>query len=354
MQKASVRKKQSLAALLFVGVLAWLFVGIPWGIFTANFVYLLGMTQGILAIVVFLWLLGVKWAPSYVVPAGIISLSYAPMAIIFVLGLLKGQGEIFHWTQNPMHSSWFTMPSFLFRNLGALFLFYATTCYILVNFLKDRIKKPQGLCFLLLLFVLNQTFIGWDFGMNLSPGWHNTLFAPTYWFGNLYAGLAILMLMVIGTGNKIMERPTWDNMRKLLLSLSIIWVYLWWAQFITIWYANIPEEVGPLYARFSGGFSIPFGLTFLCLFLIPFATIILDRGKGHSLKYTLMIILFGAWLERYLMVIPPIRHLKEETGSFELIWMEGITTAAFFAAFLLLLSFLQNRFKIVPAQGRTR
>jgi len=343
--QGGTRRTIILAALLVAGIGAWIYAGIPWGVFTANFVTLLGMTQGILAIVIFLWLLGVKWVSSYFVPAGVITLSYAPIAILAIFGLLKAQGEIFPWARGQDHSAWFTGPSFIVRHLSALILFYAVVFYTLSAYLKDQAKRPRLLCFLLVLFVLNQTFVAWDFGMNLSPHWHSTIFAPYFWFGDLYAGLAILMLMVATTKSKIMKMPTWNNMRILLFAFSMIWAYLWWSQFIVIWYANIPEEVEPLYSTFSGDYIFPFVLMFLFLFLIPFTTILLDRSKKMSLKPILWIILLGNWIDRYLMVLVPVRRLNEGTGLAQhFTVIDGITTLAFFTGFLLLLSMFQGRF----------
>ncbi|MFQ5779953.1 MAG: hypothetical protein ACE5HN_04100, partial [Nitrospiria bacterium] len=167
MPNGSSRKRLTFSVTFLFGMIGWVYAGMPWGIFTANFVYLLGITQGILAIVILLWLLGVKWAGSYVMPAGIVTLSYAPIAILVILGLVDGQGEVFFWSQSPSHSSWFTPLFFFARNLGGLIFFYAGVSYTLFRYSKDQTREPGRLCILLGLFVLNQTIIAWDFGMNL-------------------------------------------------------------------------------------------------------------------------------------------------------------------------------------------
>ncbi|MFQ5596508.1 MAG: hypothetical protein ACE5GK_00510 [Nitrospiria bacterium] len=346
MVKPASAKTTVFAALLLCGLLAWAFIGVPWGVYAANFVYLFGVTQGLLAIVVFLWLLGARWASSYLVPSGMITLAYAPIAVMAMLGLVQGQSDLFHWVRTPSHSFWFTSPVFFTRHLVAMILYYGFACYTLSSHLRDKTQRPGRLCCLLALFVLHQTLIGWDFGMNLSPGWHNTLFAPYFWFGNLYAGLAVLMLMIEGNRHRLLQTQTWENMRKLLLVFSIIWIYLGWSQFITIWYANIPEEVKPLYIRFSGPFVWPFGLMVCALFLVPFGALLLDRKGERSLKPILGIILFGIWLERYLMVIPPLRLLIEEAPGLQgFSVLEGVTTLTFFAAFQLMLSIFRGQIR---------
>ncbi len=336
-QTGSVLKKPILFAGVVVMLVSWFFMGIPWGVYSANFITFLGITQGCLAILVLLWLLGAEWLSSYLVPVSVITLSFAPMAILFFLGLTGGQEVLFYWSRTESHSPWFSSPVFVARNLVSMLLFYGAVIYVVSSYLKDKTKHVYPLCFLLVFFVLNQTIVSWDFGMHLYPDGHNTLFAPYYWFGGLYAGLAILMLVLLTTEKKIIKTPKWISFRKLLFSFSLIWAYLWWSQFITTWYANLPEETTPFYMRFSGEFALASGLMFLCLFVIPFATIIMDRRNKLSLKPLLILILLGNWLDRYLMVIPPVRHLNEGVAHFpqQASWL---TTVGFLAGFFLLLS----------------
>jgi len=340
MKIAFSKKTLVLVAVLLLGIVATLFLGWPWASITANFVYLMGVTQGLFALVILLWLLGVNWVETYVVPAGMIALSFAPMAFFVLLSLLSGEEEIFHWSRSPDHSTWFSSSAFFTRNLGTLIAFYAVVFYITKKHLQDQSRQPQRLVLLIILFVINQSVIALDFGMNLSPGWHNTLFAPYYWFGGLYAGLAILMSMVLVAKESTQTSQSANNMRRLLLAFSSIWAYLWWSQYLPIWYANLPEETEAFYSRFSGEFSVLSGLMFLFLFFIPFAVTLLSKGKGESLKPVLIIILLGSWIERYLIVVPPIRHLNADSATIpqHFTWLDGLTTVSFFACFLLLLT----------------
>ncbi len=335
-----------LVALLFSGIASALFFGWPWASITANFVYLMGVTQGLFAIVVLLWLLGVKWVETYLVSAGIITLSFAPMAFFVLLSLFSGEAEIFHWSRSPGHSTWFSLSAFFVRNLGSLFAFYAVVFYIIKKHMGNQSRQPGRLFILLVLFVINQSVIALDFGVNLSPGWHSTLFAPYYWFGGLYGGLAILMSMAFGEKKTILTPQSTDNMRRLLLAFSSIWAYLWWSQYLPIWYANLPEETEAFYSRFYGEFSLLAGLMFLFLFFIPFVTTLLSKGKGALLKPVLITILIGSWIERYLIVVPPIRHLNESAATIpqHFTWLDGLTTVSFFACFLLLLTIIHRRF----------
>ncbi len=316
-------------------LISWFFTGVPWDFYLVNYIYLLGITQGLFAMIILLWLLGGDWPMTILVPAGVLTLSFSPLAILALIGLLGGQDALFYW-RSESHSLWLNTPFFFARNLLCLVLFYGLVCRTIARYMKDRKKNVPLLLILLLLFVVNQTIVSWDLGMYLSPNWHNTLFAPYFWFGDLYAGLALMMLILFAVKSKVIDTVTWLSFRKLLLVFSSVWAYLWVSQFIIIWYANVPEETGPFYMRYFGEYS---GLTILMfgfLFLLPFASILLGLRKEVGLRTILVLILIGNWIERYLMVVPPVRRLNG--SSILLPWVPGLTSIGFFAAFLLFFS----------------
>ncbi|MFQ5543409.1 MAG: hypothetical protein ACE5FY_03545 [Nitrospiria bacterium] len=351
-----IKTSAPLVVILIVGLISSVFLGIPWDIFSVNFVVLLGATQGLFSIILLLSLLGNQCLDDDIIPAGIISLSFAPMALLLLPFLLKKGGPaLFYWSRFPGDSLWLTSSAFFARNFIGSILFYSVVFSIFYKAINKKKIGPQLSCICLIFFVLNQTFISWDFGMSLSPGWHNTLFAPYYWFGSLYVGLAIFMLIILSSRKKPLMQMTRElKLRPLLLSFSAIWFYLWWSQFITIWYANIPEETEPFYMRFTGDQSYFAFLVLLALFIIPFGCILLGLRKGKALKPVLWTVLAGHWIERYLIVVPPIRHLNTSlhpTGQI-FNWRGGITTILLFACFLLLLSLFYGRVQKMVAAKR--
>jgi hypothetical protein len=92
---------------------------------------------------------------------------------------------------------------------------------------------------------------------------------------------------------------------KYIFILSIIWTYLWFAQYILIWYANIPEETVYYLPRTKGEFEPLFYLELIINFAIPFALLLSNYLVSH--KNTLLgiciIIIFGHWVDLYLQII---------------------------------------------------
>ncbi|MFQ5588634.1 MAG: hypothetical protein ACE5F7_07325 [Nitrospiria bacterium] len=324
--------KYLFAGALGLAVLSWVFSGVPWALYLGNWLYFLSLTQGLFAVLLLLWLLGMEGLDALLVPAGVLTLSFAPVALLFLLGLWGGQDRLFHWSGDEGHSLWLSGPFLFGRNLAALLLFYSVAARIVLNFLKNRKKHPALLITLLLLFLLNQCLVSWDFGMTLSPHWHNTLFAPYFGFGGLYAGLALLMFMLAASKESACQLPVWEPLRKLLLTFALVWVYLWGAQFVPTWYANLPEETGPLYRGLSGEYAFFSVLMVFLLFVIPFVVLLFGGGRKGTMKPVLGMILAGSWIERYLVVVPPVRQLNSAAAPSA--WVSGLTTMGFFAVVL--------------------
>ena len=90
----------------------------------------------------------------------------------------------------------------------------------------------------------------------------------------------------------------------------MFWTYLMWSQFLVIWYGNLPEETGFVFARLWGEWR-PIGtLVFLGMFVIPFIGLLGVAPKKTPVTLGLFtaISLLSLWLERYLLVMPSVTH----------------------------------------------
>ncbi len=336
-------KKYVFAGTLGIVVLSWFFVGIPWDVYVANWVFYLSLSQGVLALLALLWLLGANGVSILFVPSAIFTLSFAPLAFFALFGLWGGQKSLFYWNEGAGHSLWQSFPLLFGRNLVSLLLYYGMAFRLLLSYLREQKKNTRSLVFLVIFFLLNQTIVSWDFGMMLFPDWHHTLFALYFVFGGLYAGLAVLMLILSFSKRAVDYPGLWQVLSKLLLTFSLIWIYLWGAQFLPTWYANIPEETRPLYLHVSGKYSLLAMLMVSFLFVVPFFVSLSKIRKTGLLKMVLILLLAGSWLERFLIVFPPIREFNNHL--LPLSWVTGLTTLGFFAAFYLLFSFYTQRLK---------
>ena len=98
------------------------------------------------------------------------------------------------------------------------------------------------------------------------------------------------------------------DLGKLCFGFTVFWAYLMWAQFLVIWYGNMPEETFFIFYRLIGPWK-PVGVAvFLLVFLVPFIGLLGVRPKKHAPTFAAFALasLAGIWLERYLEIVPSI------------------------------------------------
>src|SRR5690606_2895440 len=93
---------------------------------------------------------------------------------------------------------------------------------------------------------------------------------------------------------------------KFMFAFSIFWTYLWFSQFMLIWYANIPEETIYFKIRMQGPYSLFFYFNVVLNFVLPIFILMMNTSKRNyfTVVFMAMTIMFGHWLDYYLMVMP--------------------------------------------------
>ena len=98
------------------------------------------------------------------------------------------------------------------------------------------------------------------------------------------------------------------DLGKLMLSFSTFWAYIWFCQYMLIWYTNIPEETAYFIARQEGTWGVLFMINLIVNWLIPFL-VLLPRATKRSENVLLtvsILLIVGRWLDLYLMIGPPL------------------------------------------------
>jgi hypothetical protein len=135
------------------------------------------------------------------------------------------------------------------------------------------------------------------------------------------------------------------DLGKLCFGFTVFWAYLMWAQFLVIWYGNLPEETGFVFARLWGPW-LPVGrAVFLGMFLIPFFGLLGVQPKKTPFTFGLFatISVCSLWLERYLLVLPSVT--REPGPTFGL--PELGPTLLFLGLFLLAYGIFARTFPMV-------
>jgi hypothetical protein len=179
---------------------------------------------------------------------------------------------------------------------------------------EDRIRHLGPGYAVLYAYVL--TLVAFDGVMALQPHWFSNLLGGFIFMGAfLSAHMLLALLMIYGSahlGVKDLVSPKQrHDLGKLCFGFSVFWTYLMWAQFLVIWYGNLPEETGFVFARLWGHW-LPIGVAVLWgMFIIPFFGLLGVRPKKSriTLGFFATISLLALWLERYLLVMPSISPL---------------------------------------------
>lgn len=188
------------------------------------------------------------------------------------------------------------------------------------------------------------TIVSWDFAMAPVPMWHSTVFGPYFVAGAIFSGIAALII-AMALLRKAMHLEEYlkpfhfDNLGKLLLVMSLLWIYFIFAERLTVWYGNQPSEMAAFWSMQRGKFAVLFWTMVFCNFLIPFP--ILAIKKLRTITGTVIAsstIVVGMWLERFLIVVPPLerKYLPFDWGTYRPSWAEITITVGTLTGMILL------------------
>jgi len=293
---------------------------------TVSFLYLMGISQAGVVFCAMTRLMRARWARPYYRLAELSTLAFFPFALVMLL-LIYGyaRNELFYWLTNPPeHSSaWLSGRGLLIRNLFGLLLFYGLSAVYLIKSLKPDLPAARAgeadpraterqlyllSPWILVAFVICNTFFAWDFGMMLIPHWHSTVFPIHFWFGNVFAGTAALIVFPALLGRAHFGPEQIRSLGMLLTAFTLMWLYFFWAQFFVIWFGNMPREFEPLWRQMYGHYAPYYWTMMAGCFFVPFAAFIFAIVK-RSLA-AMCVIAFaintGIWLNKYLIVVPAL------------------------------------------------
>ena len=190
---------------------------------------------------------------------------------------------------------------------------------------EKSFKMP---CKLQEIFGFTTPIFAFDVIMSLDAHWFSTLFG-WYNFAALWvSGLAVITLVTIYL--KSQGYLSWitvnhlHSLGQLIFGFSVFWTYLWFAQFLLIYYANLPEEAVYFYKRWEPEFKPWFWFNIVINFLAPLLLLMARDSKRAIpvLKAVCIILIIGHWLDYFMMIMPgtvgPQSHWYTEFGLIEL------------------------------------
>lgn len=180
----------------------------------------------------------------------------------------------------------------------------------------------KGALFLVFFSVFSSTS-SWDWIMSIDVHWFSTLFG-WYVFSGMWVSAMVVMVLLtlylkkLGYMPKVNDSHIHD-LGKWAFAISFLWSYLWFSQFMLIWYANIGEEVTYYMMRIEH-FKVLYFTMFIINFAFPMLILMSRDAKRHAGILTIVgvVILVGHWLDVYIMITGGTLGANAKIGFLEI------------------------------------
>lgn len=237
-----------------------------------------------------------------------------PVGLAVVLGCLAlGHETLYPWAREGFHAGtgkrvWLNTPMVLARAviIAAVWLGLWQGLRRAVCRSEATIKR-SAIAFIV-VYAVTQTVAAWDWLMSLEPAWYSTMYSVYVFGGTLVAGIAAVIVRMSWARETRLNSSQRHDLGKLLFAFSTFWAYLWFCQFLLIWYSNLPEETDHFAKRLSGGWGTLFWLNPILSFVVPFVLLLPAAAKrnGPVLLRVALLVLVGRWIDIYLLVAPSV------------------------------------------------
>lgn len=269
------------------------------------------LVEGCIAVVAACTLIRARWVAS--VKRELLSvhplLLFSSVLFLFLIPFVK----VYPWVGRE--GIWFDPRCFVGRNFVLLVL----ACLAARRFAAASEREEEGrdryAVLYLLVFVVSQSLAAFDWVMSLAYPWIDTLMGGYFFIESLFGGFALSgILYAVRHGKPAPlrvpgERSDLKDIAILLFGFSILWVGLFFAQFLVIWYGNLPEEVSYLLVRTASSPLRELSLSILALyFLIPFLVLLPGRAKRSPAVVSAVSasVLLGILVERIVFLAPAV------------------------------------------------
>jgi hypothetical protein len=248
-----------------------------------------------------------------------------PVGGFLLLVALFAFPSLYPWNEPEVHlhgelkHAWLQRPFFLGRAVGYL-LIWIGSAYGLVRTSRQQDSDPASdlsvanqrwSALFLVSFAITFWLASYDWLMSREPNWVSTVYGLYNFAGVFTSGLAVYILLVLWLRKRspfreiVADRHLHD-LGKLLFAMCVFWMYLWYCQYMLIWFVNNPEET-PHYLRRTQGFlATLFYVNVALNGVIPFL-VLLPRAMKQNPKVLVnicVLVLGGRWLDLYLLILP--------------------------------------------------
>jgi hypothetical protein len=377
----------------FLNTLAW---DAPraWRAYVVNWLFFTSVSAGAMAFAAATTITKARWNWS-VRRVSLAFSAFLPVSFLLLLPMLGLREDYFPWIEAMSHdpivqnkAAYLNIPFLISRNLVGAALLFGAFLYMVFLYLRpdmgliketvggggdparrrwidrltqgwmgqelEEVRSHRRLLRLgpasVLLYAVVMSVFSFDWAMSLEPHWFSTIFGAWFFMGALWGGVAATAwATVYAKGrdpdlNKLMGVQQLHDLGKLAFAFTVFWAYLFWSQYLVIWYGKLPWEQAWIIHRAEAPWTRLTVLTLVLCFVLPFAGLIGRKAKMTPwiLRLFATVILLGLWLERYLMVVPSIHA----SGPALTIW-EPLIGLLFLGAFLWSVRWFLSTFPVV-------
>jgi hypothetical protein len=302
----------------------------PWAaLYVAAFFFFM-IALGVLAFYALQYASQAGWSPlllrvmegitAYMMPGAVIVLSIA------LLSGLIGHYGIFIWMDPEvvaedkliqgksgwLNITWFGIRGFIFIAGWYAYRYFSRKFSVAQDAADDNknfIKTFRISAAFLVFFLYTESMMSWDWIMSVDPHWFSTLFGWYVLAGMMVCGITVIAMITIylksrGYLPKVNDSHIHD-LAKFMFGFSIFWTYLWFSQFMLIWYSNIPEEVTYFVTRFQD-YLVPFLGMVAMNFVFPLL-VLMNSDFKRIPWFVIMagiVILCGHYIDVFNMIMP--------------------------------------------------
>ena len=360
-----------------------------WGVYITNFVFFIGLAHSGTFISAILRLAGAEWRKPLTRAAEAITIFSLPFGVSSIL-IDMGRPEralnvIFYGRfQSPLLWDFTAVSLYMFSSVVFFYLSLLPDIALCRDRLTDAPAWQQWMyrllalgwqgspqqyhrlervldgmaIFMTMLVVTVHTVVSWVFGMTVQPGWHSALIGPFFLLGAIFSGTAAVVI-VLAVLRRVYHLEAalpvslFNSLRKLLIVFTLGWLYMMVAEYLTIFYGSLSEEMAVFWQKFTGDFAWMFWTMVIMVFVLPLIIyVFLGKDRIGWMVTASVLVNIGMWLERYVVIVPtetrPRLLYELVIGTYTPTWIEGAITLALFSGMILLYAAFTRYFPIVP------
>jgi hypothetical protein len=299
-----------------------------WANWLVWFLFLLTVGLGALFLVAIEHLVGAQWSVPVRRTAERLSSLLLPVAPIALIALFSLPTLFHRWTgpdaaHHPLVAGkavWLNVPFFALRLVLCLIAWLVSyRLFVGGSRRQDTTRDPKFNVLarrfapaFVALFAISVTVVAFDWLSSLDPEWYSDIFGVYVFAGAFLAGLAATTLAVTslkqrGRLPQVNEHHLY-NLGGFLFAFTVFWSYIGFAQYMLIWYANLPDEIVWFKLRIDGGWGAVVLLLALVHFVIPFFALVTSDAKADlgRLRRVALLLLFAHLLDLYWLVFPSL------------------------------------------------